>query len=101
MGQAMSEESGYHDGLMLAANMLDYRIPTIADSPDIEVGIIESNDPHGPFGAKEAGEGSLAAFLPALANAIDDAIGIRFDNLPVTPDRVFAAIEKLRRSEQG
>jgi 4-hydroxybenzoyl-CoA reductase subunit alpha len=98
MGQAMSEESSYHDGLMLASNMLDYRIPTIIDSPDIEVGIIESSDPHGPFGAKEAGEGSLAAFLPALANAIDDAIGIRFDDLPMTPDRVFAAIEKRRRT---
>jgi 4-hydroxybenzoyl-CoA reductase subunit alpha len=101
LGQAMSEESAYHDGLMLAANMLDYRIPTIADSPDIEVGIIESIDPNGPFGAKEAGEGSLAAFLPALANAVDDAIGIRFDNLPLTPDRVYAAIEKLRRSGQA
>ena len=101
MGQAMSEESGYHDGLMLASNMLDYRIPTIVDFPDIEVGIVESIDPHGPFGAKEAGEGSLAAFLPALANAIDDAIGIRFENLPMTPDRVFAAIEKRRRAGQG
>jgi 4-hydroxybenzoyl-CoA reductase subunit alpha len=97
MGQAMSEETGYHAGLMLTGNMLDYRVPTIQDSPPIEVGIIESNDPHGPFGAKEAGEGSLAAFLPALTNAIADAIGIRFNGLPVTPDRVFAAIEKSRR----
>ena len=78
--------------------MLDYRVPTIEDSPPIEVGIVESNDPHGPFGAKEAGEGSLAAFLPALANAIADAIGIRFNDLPVTPDRVFDAIEKRRRA---
>jgi 4-hydroxybenzoyl-CoA reductase subunit alpha len=98
MGQAMSEEMGYDDGQMLAPNLLDYRIPTMKDSPDIEVGIIESIDPNGPFGAKEAGEGSLAAFLPALANAIDDAIGIRFENLPMTPDRVFTAIEKQRRS---
>jgi 4-hydroxybenzoyl-CoA reductase subunit alpha len=98
MGQAMSEETGYHDGLLLTANMLDYRVPTIADSPPIEVGIVESNDPHGPFGAKEAGEGSLAAFLPALTNAIADAIGLRFNDLPVTPDRVFAAIEKRRRA---
>jgi len=98
MGQAMSEEMGYDDGQQLAPNLLDYRIPTMEDSPDIEVGIIESIDPNGPFGAKEAGEGSLAAFLPALANAIDDAIGIRFDNLPMTPDRVFAAIEKQRRA---
>ncbi len=98
MGQAMSEEVAYHDGLMLTANMLDYRVPTIQDSPPIEVGIVESNDPHGPFGAKEAGEGSLAAFLPALTNAIADAIGIRFNDLPVTPDRVFEAIEKRRRA---
>ena len=98
MGQAMSEETAYHDGLLVTANMLDYRVPTIEDSPPIEVGIVESNDPHGPFGAKEAGEGSLAAFLPALTNAIADAIGIRFNNLPVTPDRVFEAMEKRRRA---
>jgi 4-hydroxybenzoyl-CoA reductase subunit alpha len=101
MGQAMSEEAAYHDGLMLTANMLDYRVPTIQDSPPIEVGIVESNDPHGPFGAKEAGEGSLAAFLPALTNAIADAIGVRFNDLPVTPDRVFAAIERRRRKGNG
>ncbi|MDX2223809.1 MAG: molybdopterin cofactor-binding domain-containing protein, partial [Rhodospirillaceae bacterium] len=98
MGQAVSEETGYHDGLLVTGNMLDYRVPTIQDSPPIEVGIVESNDPHGPFGAKEAGEGSLAAFLPALTNAIADAIGIRFDDLPVTPDRVFEAIEKRKRA---
>ena len=97
MGQAMSEEAAYHDGLMLTANMLDYRVPTIQDSPPIEVGIIESIDPHGPFGAKEAGEGSLAAFLPALTNAIADATGLRFNDLPVTPDRVFAEVEKRAR----
>jgi 4-hydroxybenzoyl-CoA reductase subunit alpha len=98
MGQAMSEEAAYHDGLLVTANMLDYRVPTIQDSPPIEVGIVESNDPHGPFGAKEAGEGSLAAFLPALTNAIADAVGVRFNDLPVTPDRVFAALEKRRRA---
>jgi 4-hydroxybenzoyl-CoA reductase subunit alpha len=100
MGQAMSEEAAYHEGLMVTANMLDYRVPTIQDSPPIEVGIVESHDPHGPFGAKEAGEGSLAAFLPALTNAIADAIGIRFNDLPATPDRVFEAIEKRRRASE-
>jgi 4-hydroxybenzoyl-CoA reductase subunit alpha len=98
MGQAMSEEVGYHDGLLLTGNMLDYRVPTIQDSPPMDVAIIESNDPHGPFGAKEAGEGSLAAFLPALTAAIKDAVGIRFNDLPVTPDRVYAAIEKRQRA---
>ncbi len=99
MGQAMSEETGYHDGLLVTGNMLDYRVPTILDSPPIEVGIVESNDPHGPFGAKEAGEGSLAAFLPALTSAIADAIGIRFNNLPVTPDRVYESLVKRRRAQ--
>jgi 4-hydroxybenzoyl-CoA reductase subunit alpha len=101
MGQAMSEETAYHEGLLITGNMLDYRVPTIQDSPPIEVGIVESNDPHGPFGAKEAGEGSLAAFLPALTNAIADAVGVRFNTLPVTPDRVFAALEKRRRAGNG
>jgi 4-hydroxybenzoyl-CoA reductase subunit alpha len=99
MGQAMSEEVGYHEGLMVTGNMLDYRVPTIQDSPPMETFIVESNDPHGPFGAKEAGEGSLAAFLPALTNAIHDAIGIRFNDLPMTPDRVYEAIEKKKRAE--
>jgi 4-hydroxybenzoyl-CoA reductase subunit alpha len=94
MGQAMSEETGYFNGLPLAANMLDYRVPTIADSPPIEVQIVESNDPLGPFGAKEAGEGSLAGLLPALTNAVADAIGWRPRELPVTPDRVFRALAK-------
>jgi 4-hydroxybenzoyl-CoA reductase subunit alpha len=98
MGQALSEETAYFDGLLLTANMLDYRVPTIQDSPPIEVGIIESIDPHGPFGAKEAGEGSLAAFLPALTNAVADALDLRFNVLPATPDRVFAAIEKRAHS---
>jgi 4-hydroxybenzoyl-CoA reductase subunit alpha len=101
LGQAMSEETAYHEGLLITGNMLDYRVPTIQDSPPIEVGIVESNDPHGPFGAKEAGEGSLAAFLPALTNAIADATGMRFNDLPVTPDRVFAALEKRRRAGNG
>ncbi|MCZ6859061.1 MAG: molybdopterin-dependent oxidoreductase, partial [Alphaproteobacteria bacterium] len=93
MGQAMSEETAYYDGLMITGNLLDYRVPTIEDSPPIESHIVESNDPHGPFGAKEAGEGSLSGFLPALTNAVFDAIGVRCNDLPLTPDRVLAAIE--------
>ncbi|MBM3485592.1 MAG: 4-hydroxybenzoyl-CoA reductase subunit alpha [Alphaproteobacteria bacterium] len=97
MGQALSEETRYHDGLGITGNMLDYRVPTIVESPPIEVHIVEAADPHGPFGAKEAGESSLAGFLPALANAIEDAIGIRPTELPVTPDRLMALMEKRAR----
>ncbi len=100
MGQALSEETRYEGGLPLHANLLDYRVPTIMDSPPIEVHIVESVDPNGPFGAKEAGEGSLSGFLPALANAVADAIGVRFVELPITPDRVLEALAKRRREER-
>ncbi len=100
MGQAMSEENQYHLGLPMRPNMLDYRIPTIAESPPIEVKLVESNDPLGPFGAKEASEGALHGFPPALANAIHDAIGIRLDELPLTPDRLLEAIHAKRRDER-
>ena len=100
MGQAMSEETGYANGLPAAPNLLDYRVPTIADSPPIDVQIVESNDPLGPFGAKEAGEGSLAGFLPALTSAVADAVGLRVDELPVTPDRVWRALERRRREAE-
>ena len=92
MGQALCEETQYHEGLPLRPNMLDYRIPTIVESPPIEVHLVESIDPLGPFGAKEASEGGLHGFPPALTNAICDAIGIRLAELPATPDRVLEAI---------
>ena len=98
MGQALSEETHYHKGLGITGNMLDYRVPTIVESPPIEVKIIESADPHGPFGAKEAGEGSLAGFLPALASAVADAIGVRALDLPMTPDRLMRLMEKGTRA---
>jgi 4-hydroxybenzoyl-CoA reductase subunit alpha len=98
MGQALSEETKFFEGMPIAANMLDYRVPTIIESPPIEVGIIEANDPHGPFGAKEAGEGSLSGFLPALTNAVADAVGVRPTELPVTPDRLMELLEKKARS---
>ena len=100
IGQAMSEETRFHNGMPIAANMLDYRVPTIVESPDIEVKIIESIDPHGPFGAKEAGEGSLSSFVPALVNAVADAIGIRATDLPLTPERVLELLEKKRKAER-
>ena len=101
MGQALQEETQYHDnGLHLRPNFVDYRIPTITESPPIEVHLVESIDPLGPFGAKEASEGALHGFPPALTNAIADAIGIRLDALPATPDRVLDAIHERRRAEK-
>ena len=97
MGQALCEETRYHEGLPLGANILDYRVPTIAESPPIEVSIVESLDPNGPFGAKEASEGALSSFLPALTNAVADATGVRMKETPITPDRLIDAFIKRQR----
>ncbi|NQU50607.1 MAG: molybdopterin-dependent oxidoreductase [Planctomycetes bacterium] len=85
-------------GLHAGPSLLDYRIPTSIDTPEIEALIVESIDPEGPYGAKEAGEGPLHSTIPAIANAIFDAVGIRLRKLPFTPGKVLAA---LREKEQN
>ena len=80
---------GIHDG----PSLLDYRMPTSMDTPELESLIVESVDPAGPYGAKEAGEGPLHPSIPAIANAIHDALGIRCDRLPFSPPAVLALLE--------
>jgi 4-hydroxybenzoyl-CoA reductase subunit alpha len=81
-------------GLHNAPSLLDYRIPTSLDTPELESLIVESIDPEGPYGAKEAGEGPLHPSIPAIANAIYDAVGVRMDALPFSPPRVWAALQQ-------
>ena len=100
MGQALCEETQYHEGLPVRPNFLDYRIPTAVETPQIDVHLVESIDPLGPFGAKEASEGALHGFPPALTNAIADAIGLRLTELPATPDRVLDALVEKRRKDR-
>lgn len=100
LGQALSEETRYDKGFPVGANMLDYRVPTIVESPDIAVEIVESVDPNGPFGAKEASEGALAAVIPAVANAVRDAIGLRLRETPMTPDRIVEGLLRLEREQR-
>jgi len=92
LGQALEEEMIWKDGLLMNPGLLEYRSPSAIESPEIEPIIVESIDPEGPFGAKECSEGSLAAAIPAIANAIYDAVGIRLREAPFTPERVLAAI---------
>jgi 4-hydroxybenzoyl-CoA reductase subunit alpha len=99
LGQAMQEEMIWKDGLLMNPGMLEYKSPSATESPEIEAIIVESVDPEGPFGAKEASEGSLAATIPAIANAIYDAVGVRLREAPFTPERVLAAI-KAKHSEK-
>jgi 4-hydroxybenzoyl-CoA reductase subunit alpha len=96
LGQALQEEMIWKDGLLMNPGLLEYRSPSSEESPDIDCTIVESVDPEGPFGAKEAGEGSLAATIPAIANAIFDAVGVRLREAPFTPERVLAAIREQK-----
>jgi 4-hydroxybenzoyl-CoA reductase subunit alpha len=92
MGQALTEEMVWKDGMLMNPGLLEYRSPSSVESPEVEPIIVESVDPEGPFGAKECSEGSLAATIPAIANAIYDAVGVRLHESPFTPERVLAAL---------
>ncbi len=99
LAEALYEE---HDvnrfGLHRGPSLLDYRLPTSVDTPEFRALIVESIDPEGPYGAKEAGEGPLHPCLPALSNAIYDAVGIRLKHLPFTPAKVLAALRAKQES---
>src|SRR3954463_9539095 len=99
MGQALTEEMVWKDGMLMNPGLLEYRSPSSVESPDIEPIIVESIDPEGPFGAKECSEGSLAATIPAIANAIYDAVGVRLHESPFTPERVLAAIRAKKNAK--
>jgi len=80
-------------------SLLEYKSLTSLDMPEIEVALIEEPDPNGPYGAKEVGQGPLLPVMPALANAVFDAVGVRIDEVPVTPDKVLRALEKKAKGE--
>ena len=90
--RSVTEEMVWKDGMLMNPGMLEYRSPSSIESPEIEPIIVESIDPEGPFGAKECSEGSLAATIPAIANAIYDAVGVRLHESPFTPERVLAVL---------
>ena len=99
MGQALTEEMVWKDGMLMNPGLLEYRSPSSVESPDVEPIIVESVDPEGPFGAKECSEGSLAATIPAIANAIYDAVGVRLHESPFTPERVLAALRAKKNAK--
>lgn len=93
LGQAMSEQMKYYNGLLVNANFVDYKIPTSKDTPPIHTTIVESADPEGPFGAKECGEGAIHPVIPAIANAIYDAVGVRVTSLPINEEELLNALK--------
>lgn len=94
MGQAISEQLKYFNGLLLNSNFLNYKIPTSLDTPPIHSNIIETNDPEGPFGAKECGEGALHPVIPAIANAIYNAVGVRITKLPINAEDILKKMKE-------
>jgi 4-hydroxybenzoyl-CoA reductase alpha subunit len=80
-------------------SMLEYKSITSLDMPEVDTILIEDPDPNCPFGAKEAGQGPLLPVMPAVANAIYDAVGVRIDEIPITPDKVLKALEKKAKGE--
>lgn len=99
LGQVLSEEIRYDGGRVMNADFCNYQIPTALDTPEMDITIVESVDKEGPFGAKEAGEGPIHPVLPSIGNAVFDAIGVRMYELPITPERVLAAIKEKGSSD--
>jgi 4-hydroxybenzoyl-CoA reductase subunit alpha len=74
-------------------SMLEYKSPTTLDMPEVITELVEHPDPRGPFGAKEVGQGPLLPVMPAVANAVYDAVGVRIDEVPITPEKIMKALE--------
>ena len=93
LGEALMEEQEYRKGLHKWPSMLEYKSPTFLDTPPMETFLVETVDPEGPYGAKEAGQGPLLPVIPALNAAVHDALGVWIDEIPVTPEKVLRALE--------
>ena len=98
MGEAMYEEVLFDDkGNPLNANLAEYRVPTALDVPQMHSQLVDSYEPSGPWGVKEVGEGATLPTMGCYANAIYDAIGVRIYDLPLTPEKVWRAIQERKK----
>jgi 4-hydroxybenzoyl-CoA reductase alpha subunit len=92
LGEALMEEQAFRLGLHKFPSLLEYKSPTALETPIMHTYLVETIDREGPFGAKEAGQGPLLPVIPAVANAVYNAIGVRIDEVPITPDKVLKAL---------
>jgi xanthine dehydrogenase molybdenum-binding subunit len=93
LGYALTENMVYRDGKLMNANYLDYKMLTAKDIPPMQAVIVETDEQDGPYGAKGIGEPGLVPTAPAIANAIYDAVGVRIRDLPITAEKVLAALK--------
>ena len=101
IGYALMEGLTLDNGKVVNDGFLDYKIPTIGDIPEIETVLVETDDPHGPFGAKGIGEPGLVPTAPAIANAVYHAIGVRIRELPMTPEKILRALKEKQSEDRG
>ena len=108
LGEALMEEQEFrrlpkrlsHVLVHKFPSMLEYKSPTSLDMPEVLTELIEDPDPRGPFGAKEVGQGPLLPIMPAVANAVYDAVGVRIDEVPITPEKVMKALAEKRAGRE-
>jgi 4-hydroxybenzoyl-CoA reductase alpha subunit len=104
LGEALMEEQEFrrlpkklsHALVHKFPSMLEYKSPTSLDMPEVVTELVEEPDPRGPFGAKEVGQGPLLPIMPAVANAVYDAVGVRIDEVPITPEKIMKALAEKR-----
>src|SRR5207249_3334716 len=104
LGEALMEEMAYRGNRNVVhkiPSLLEYKSPTTLEMCDVVTYLIEDPDPSGPFGAKEVGQGPLLPVPPAIANAVYDAVGVRVDEVPITPEKVLKALKKKGKGEEG
>jgi 4-hydroxybenzoyl-CoA reductase alpha subunit len=109
LGEALMEEQAFrrlpprlsHALVHKFPSILEYKSPTSLDMPEIYTDLVEDPDPEGPFGAKEVGQGPLLPIMPAVANAVFDAVGVRVDEIPVTPEKILKALQAKAQGKPG
>jgi 4-hydroxybenzoyl-CoA reductase subunit alpha len=103
LGEALMEEMAYRENRRVVhkiPSLLEYKSPTTLEMCDVVTYLIEDPDPNGPFGAKEVGQGPLLPVMPAVANAVYDAVGVRVDEVPITPEKVLKALRRKAKGEE-
>ena len=101
LGFTLFENLQVREGKTVNPSFMDYRMPSMLDMPEVVPIVIEMAHEHGPFGAKGVGEPGLVATAPAIANAVYDAVGVRIKDLPITPDKVLAALREKAAQQKG
>ncbi len=103
LGETLMEEMAYRGNRNVVhkiPSLLEYKSPTTLEMCDVITYVVEDPDPNGPFGAKECGQGPLLPVMPAVANAVYDAVGVRIDEVPITPEKVFKALRRKAKGEE-